>query len=296
MLLLVSEMNPQSDNAAVNPMALDPKLVRRRFDVAADSFDQADFLHRETEEGLLERLQPLTLQPKLILDCGCATGGAAKTLLAKYRPDRLICGDISARMLAAAKRKRGWFSKQREVQLDAGRLPFASDCIDLIFANLLLPWLDDAPAFFSEVARVLRPGGVFAFSSLGPDSLSEVRTAWTSVDNEQHVHRFPDMHNVGDELMRCGLSNPVLDVDYQNVSYRDFDRAVEDLTAVGGRNSLKARQKSLASRERLAQFRQNLAARGALEFRLELVFGHAFGGAGNAQEFRISPQGIGRRS
>ena len=40
--------------------------------------------------------------------------------------------------------------------------------LTLVFANLLLPWLADLPAGLSEIRRLLRADGVFAFSLLGP--------------------------------------------------------------------------------------------------------------------------------
>ena len=292
-VMLSASMN--SDNTAIDPVAMDTRLIRRRFDAAAATFDDADFLHRKTEQELLERLQPLTLEPKVILDCGCATGGSAKALMQRYSPERLLCADSSAPMLRTAKKKRGWFSKQRELQLDACRLPLRDNSVDMIFANLLLPWLNNPTLFFEEVSRVLRTDGVFAFSSLGPDTLSEVRAAWASVDSNPHVHRFTDMHIIGDELMRCGLRDPVLDVDHQQVAYESLDKAFSDLTSVGGRNSLQSRRQSLSGRSTMKRFRQALAPDGKLNLRLELVFGHAFGGAGGGGEFRISPDRIGRR-
>ena len=59
--------------------------VRRRFDLAAARFDEADFIHRRSFEGLLERLAPLLITPGHILDLGSATGSGSRQL-AKYVP------------------------------------------------------------------------------------------------------------------------------------------------------------------------------------------------------------------
>ena len=72
----------------------------------------------------------------------------------------------------------GWFSARPAVQADACRLPLADGTVDVIFANLLLPWIDDPEQFFREAARVLRKEGLLVFSTLGPDSLL-ARTAGT---------------------------------------------------------------------------------------------------------------------
>jgi len=143
-----------------------------------------------------------------------------------------------------------------------------------------LPWIDDHHRVFTEIARVLKKGGVFAFATLGPDSLLELRRAWQRVDNDPHVVPFPDMHNLGDGLVNAGLRDPVLDVDRLTISYSSTDQLFDDLTAVGGRNALRERRKSLTSRPRFRDMTAALekdsdADRIVLD--LELVFGHCWG-------------------
>jgi malonyl-CoA O-methyltransferase len=127
---------------------------------------------------------------------------------------------------------------------------------------------------------VLRKGGLFVFSTLGPESLSELRDAWATVDNDPHVNRFADMHDIGDGLVHAGLRDPVLDTDFLNVSYRDTASLFRDLTLIGGRNSLAGRAKTLTGKGRFRNMDRQLSSRfrgGLLELRLELVYGHAWG-------------------
>lgn len=159
-------------------------------------------------------------------------------------------------------------------------MPLQDGSVDLAFSNLLLPWIDNPQSMFTEVRRVLRKDGLFIFSTLGPDSLSELKEAWSSVDSGQHVNDFADMHNVGDGLMRAGLRDPVLDTDFLNVSYRDTGSLFRDLTLLGARNSLCDRSKSLTGKGRFREMENQLRQRfsdGLLELRLELVYGHAWG-------------------
>ncbi len=181
-------------------------------------------------------------------------------------------------MLQAVRRQRSLFSRRYAVQADARSLPFADASIDVIFSNLLLPWVDNLDAVFAEVARVLRKDGLFVFSSLGPDSLLEVREAWQAVDAGEHVNRFADMHDVGDALVRAGLRDPVLDVDHLSVSYREPGALLRDLTAAGARNSLRHRQRGLMGRSRFTRFTDRLFSSGEdRPLTLELVYGHCWG-------------------
>jgi len=46
-------------------------------------------------------------------------------------------------------------------EADAGAIPYADDCFDLIFADNVLEHIEEPSKFFSEITRVLKPGGVF---------------------------------------------------------------------------------------------------------------------------------------
>ncbi|MDH4125940.1 MAG: methyltransferase domain-containing protein [Gammaproteobacteria bacterium] len=275
--------------------------VRRRFDRAADSFDDFDFVHRVTREGLLLRLEPMSIEVNTVLDLGCATGAACKPLHRRFRGAHIIALDVSARMLRRAARRRSWFSRYSLLQAEAGAIPLANHSVDLVFCNQLLPWVTDATLLFAEVGRVLRSNGLFVFAALGPDSLGQLRDAWQGVDPGPHVNPFPDMHNFGDAAVRAGLRDPVLDVDRLRVSYTDADALFRDLTGSGARNCLAGRRRSLTGKGR---FRRMTAAlphvhgERVIELELELVYGHCWGSGQRPTvgEFRISPEGISRRS
>ena len=226
-----------------DPFLLNSRDVRRRFDRAAETFGAADFVHGVTREGLLTRLQPLRIDARAVLDLGAATGNATAALRKRFRGAHIVSLDLSRNMLRHRKRRRLWFSRTSSVQADAARLPFADQSFDVVFANLLLPWANDPAAVLAEVSRVLRKGGVLAFATLGPDSLRQLSHAWSQVDDHAHVvhahvHRFLDMHDIGDALVRAGLADPVLDVDRLTVKYPDARKLFRDLTLSGSRNSL----------------------------------------------------------
>lgn len=270
---------------AVQDVNIKPTLnlrdVRRRFDRAAVSFDSADFVHAVTRNGLFARLEPLLLDADSVLDLGSATGSAYALLRKRFGRVHIVSLDISHNMLRQGMRKRSWFSRSSYVQADASSLPFADRCFDFVFSNLLLPCIDGTDRVFEEVARILRKDGVFAFATLGPDSLLEISRAWSGVDDRAHVNRFLDMHDIGDSLVRAGLRDPVLDVDRLTVRYRDATKLFADLTSVGARNALKERNRSLVGRHRFEQMVVDLAGGAGhpgIELDLELVYGHCWGG------------------
>jgi malonyl-CoA O-methyltransferase len=276
--------------------------VRRRFDSAAASFDSAEFVHTVTRDGLFARLAPLVIEADRVLDLGSATGSAAKQLRKRFAGARVIALDISYAMLREARRKRGRFFLARTsfVQANASSLPFQDQRFDVVFCNLLLPFIDDPKRVFEEVARVLRRGGVFAFATLGPDSLLEISRAWNRVDSYVHVNRFLDMHDLGDLLIGSGLRDPVLDVDRLSVQYENARKLFADITSVGARNALRQRNPSLVGKHRFEEMLKALTAKtsdGKIRLDLELVYGHCWGGGAKSRptHFTVDASHIPRR-
>lgn len=275
---------------------LDHRQVQRRFERAAAGFDDADFVHKVTRDGLLQRLALLVTKTGLVIDLGSATSSAQRELSRRFAKSHVVSVDMAHAMLVRGREKKPWLLKASYVQARADALPFADHSVDVIFANQLLPWIDRPASVFTEISRVLRKGGLFAFATLGPDSLQEISRAWQCVGGGVHVNHFMDMHDLGDGLVRAGLADPVLDVDRLTISYSSSARLFADLTAAGSRNALRARTSSLTGKSRFEAMQSALlnAAGGDLNLGLELVYGHCWGaGARNdPSDFRIDAGAI----
>ena len=288
-------MNPREDNPALNA-----SHVQRRFDRAAASFDAVDFVHAATRAGLLERLKPMVVEAKTVVDLGSATGSSLRPLARRFRGAQIIAADLSHDMLLLARKKRSWFARHAAVQVNAEALPFADQSVGVVFSNLLLPWVADPARLFVEVSRVLRQEGLFIFSTLGPDSLRELRNAWPQANGTQHVNRFADMHDIGDAAVQAGLRDPVLDVDRLSVTYRDAEALLQDLTSMGARNSLQYRRKSLGGTAAFRTMVETLNEQridGFLRVDLELIYGHCWGPGARPSdgEYRVDARTISRR-
>ena len=83
------------------------------------------------------------------------------------------------------------------------RLPLAEGSVDLVLAHWLMPGPPAVDALLAEVRRVLVPGGLFLWTTLGPGTRTDY--AGTSA--------LVDMHDLGSALGRTGFLEPVLDVD-----------------------------------------------------------------------------------
>ena len=159
-------------------------------------------------------------------------------------------------------------------------LPLPDAAVELVFCSLLLPWIADPDALFAEVRRVLEPGGLFAFATLGPDTLHELRAASRVVDDTPRVLEFTDMPELARGLQQAGFADPVLDRDLHQLSYSGPDALFADLRALGATNRRRDRANRLTGRGRLAHLRQACAAfrdaDGRLPVTCEVVYGHAW--------------------
>jgi len=272
---------PRADIAAY---ALDPSRVRRAFDRAAGTYDAAAVLQAQVRDDLLSRLDLMALAPRVVLDAGAGTGHGARALIRRYPKSLVIALDSSRGMLRAAGHQQPWLRRFSRVCADAVLLPLADGSVDLILSNLMLQWCEPDPVF-AEFRRVLAPRGLLSFTTLGPDTLREFRSAWSAVDSRTHVNQFIDMHDIGDALVRGGFAAPVLDVERYTLTYPDVRRVAADLKATGARNATMGRARGLTGRAQFAALEaayESFRHEGRLPATYEVVFGSAWtpGGGG----------------
>ncbi len=266
----------------LNPPRLDKRSIKNFFDKAAKSYDNAAILQEEVRNRLIERLQYMRHQPETIVDLGCGTGKGVRGLQAAYPRARVYAVDVARQMLMRAGSNYRLLSKKRLVAADMERLPFAAQSFDLVFSSLALPWCNDLPQTLREIARVARPGALLLFSSFGPGTLRELALSWEALDDYAHVHRFIDMHDVGDAMMAAGFAQPVVDAEMIRLEYGDFQHLLADLRNSGSSNADLGRRRGLTTPARLQALEASYREHGFVDDRFvascEIVYGHAWVG------------------
>lgn len=275
------------------------QTVRRAFDRAAAHYDDAAFLQQEVIRRLDERFDMIRLNPARILDAGCGTGLAFPHLHQRFVKADLIGLDLAPAMLLKAaqrlprptllKRVGTLFADVPRPLLcaDLAQLPLARDSIDLIWSSLALQWLDDPESAFREMRRVIRSGGMLIFSTFGPDTLKELRSAFSGLDKYSHVNQFIDMHDLGDALMHAGFANPVMEMEHITLTYHDLKGLLADLKGIGAHTVLEGRREGLMGRtewQRLTENYERFRRDGRLPATYEVIYGHAWVGEKNAWE------------
>lgn len=269
----------------------DKQQVAESFSRSATTYSAAAIMQKEVGQRMLDRLDYIRIQPVSILDLGCGPGEFSRALAKRYNKAQVVSLDLAPGMLNAAKSQKRWRQKQSFVCADAEALPFATNSFDFIFSNMVIHWANDINKIIHEIHRVLKPGGMLLFSTLGQDTLYELRNSWQHVDAQTHVHNFIDMHNLGDALLHANLVNPVVDVEMLTLTYPDVFAVMRDLKAIGGHNLDVERHKGLTGKSRLQQLKRAYehyrTKAGVLPLSYEVIYGHAWG---NAEKQRSSTQ------
>lgn len=269
-----------SNGASIPPgFRIDGREVRRSFGRAARDYDAAAVLQARVREELLERLDLVRIEPAVVLDLGAGTGHGTIALKRRYRSSQVFALDLAEGMLREAARRQTLLRRFRRVCADAAALPLRAGSVDLVYSNLMLQWCDDPDRVFAECRRVLRPNGLLTFATFGPDTLVELRRAWSAADGRTHVNRFIDMHDLGDVLVRGGFAEPVLDVERYTLTYADVRDLMRDLKTVGAHNASAGRPRGLTGKGALGRMLaayEGYRCDGRLPATYEVVFGHAW--------------------
>ena len=283
---------------APDPRDVDPRAVRRAFARAAPTYDAAAALQREVGSRMASRLDYVRMAPRMILDAGCGTGEAVGELGARYAGARLVALDVAWPMVEIAReRARRATSLLRRLLPEAlggggpaaplfvcgdfNALPLSGVVFDLVWSNLALQWTNDLPRAFAEIRRVLKVGGLFTFTTFGPDTLKEVRSAFARADGHTHTNRFTDMHDIGDMLAAAGFADPVMDMEQLTVTYADAGALMRELKQIGATNATRGRPHGLMGRGRWQRAVAGLDAmrrEGRIPATFEVVYGHAWKG------------------
>ena len=280
----MSDTTPQNDIYSI-----DKSRVRDSFDRAAETYDAAAVLQKFVRTEMLSRLDLVAMQPTHILDAGCGTGHASAALMKKYPKAELVSLDLALGMLkktqsvnaSLTNRIKRVFGQTQQNLLcaDIEQLPLADASVDMIFSNLAIQWCNDLDAAFAGIHRVLRTDGLLTFSTLGPDTLKELRAASKTDAARVSVSRFFDMHDIGDALVRAGFSAPVLDVERVVLTYENAIDVMRDLKAIGAHNAADGRGRGLQGRDFLKKITANyeqFRREDKLPATFEVVYGHAW--------------------
>lgn len=203
------------------------KRIRASFDRAATTYDDAAIVQRRICESLLKQTADSAQAVTSILDAGCGTGYALPMLRERWPSASITAADFAFSMLKQLPMK-----PDMVFSADIEKLPLPAAYVDLWWSNLSIQWCSLENAF-REAARVLKPDGQMAFSTLSTGTFIELRKAFEEIDSYTHTLAFSTVGRLQNSLTKAGLRNIVLLREKHTVYYPDLKTLLQAVKAIG---------------------------------------------------------------
>ncbi len=224
---------------------------------------------------MMQKLELLKHQPRSLLIIPDAPGIHASHLAKRFPKAALASvlepdlGWVDTATMKLA-RSYGFITKgiTRFPKISESKFVLPDQSQDMVFSNLWIHTLHQPKWVIQEAWRVLREGGLFSFSYLGPDTGAELRAMQSHAIGDTKVADLPgawDMHDLGDALVESRFSDPVMDMEYLYLEYESDALYLRDALALG---LLSVDQAQAIAADKTVKLPQKMT--------LEVVYGHAW--------------------
>ncbi len=231
---------------------------------------------------MAERLEWIRLQPEAWVDWRPVQGGLEAHALVSARYPKVPCTvvepDLAQAQFARQRLQPAWWRRWTSAPVTvADQAPEGG--ARMLWANMALHAAADPQALIAQWHRALAVDGFLMFSSLGPDSLRELRQLYADLGWPPAGPEFTDMHDWGDMLVEAGFAEPVMDMERITLTWTGPEALLAELRTLGA-NLHPGRFpacRGRAWRDRLhGALRERLAGEdGRLALGFEIVYGHA---------------------
>jgi NADH dehydrogenase [ubiquinone] 1 alpha subcomplex assembly factor 5 len=210
-----------------------------------------DFLHIEVANRLIDRLDSVGREFRVVLDLGAHCGVLSRAVARRFGVERIVGAEPAVSLL-----QNGIGSR---VAADPELLPFRDHSFDLAVSGLALHWVADLPGGLIQLRRALKPDGLLLAAMLGGVTLVELRTALLEAELAEeggagpHVSPSVDLPDTAALLQRAGFAMPVADADPITVTYPNVLALMRDLRGMGETNALAGRRRSTLRRATLTR-------------------------------------------
>lgn len=232
-------------------IAIDSERMRGNFSGHAGDYDSYASVQKRVVELLCDKISAFETKSGLLLDVGTGTGALAAAILSSGSGQQLVVMDIAHGMTREAAKRLPAVSA---CDGDARSLPFTDGIFASVVSSSVYQWVDCLLTAFAEIARVLKPGGLFALALFGEKTLYELRVSHRQavVENNKsrssHVQSFPTLMDVSAAIGLAGLSCRDLFSTMEVEYHADVPDLLRQLKQIGASNAAADRPRGLASR------------------------------------------------
>ena len=255
------------------------------------SVSEAPWLHQEVGRRLADKLAPIKLQPQSWIDWSAFLGASGDLVAASYpQAQRWVVEPTEglrqcSQLVLEQGTTRSWNTLWRKeapkawLANELSQAPWLPGGAQMLWANMCLHAHSDLAAMMRQWHRQLAVGGFLMCSGLGPDTARELRAIYRTMGWSLPTIDFIDMHDLGDELVKAGFADPVMDMERLTLTWETPQAMLKELRTWGG-NVAVGRHAGLKTprwRDDLLNLLAQRLARpdGRLGLTIEVVYGHA---------------------
>lgn len=246
-------------------LSLRKRRIANSFSSAANDYDTLARLQKRVVDSLVQfSLGSGGSMGQTLLDLGCGTGYCIERLLQQFpeitQPEgRIHALDIAEGMLDRAQQKFEELGVAEQIHWHLGdmeSLPFVDESFNGCISSLTVQWSENPLQLFSEMYRALKPGGWFAFSTLGPETLFELRSAWRMVDEFAHVNKFLSLESLKSFAEQAGLHMVAYKSETPVLYYHSVVHLMKELKGIGAHTLSEGRKQGLMGRRTFRRLEQ----------------------------------------
>ncbi len=230
---------------------IDKTFVKKSFNSSASTYDGHAQLQKIMAEKLLEFSGDNNPSVSSILDVGMGTGNLTANLSEKFPGARIYGCDLAQNMIVEANKKlssqgiKYFFSCA-----DAELLSYKTNSFDMVFSSFTYQWLEKWDQAFGEVARVLKPGGCFAFSAFGSNTFTELKQSFKKAClntgyRQGMAFELPLTEGKVRQIIEsCGFKSHCIQSQSIVKKYRSVNDLIRAIKGMGARNASENRNRS----------------------------------------------------
>jgi len=254
------------------------QAIRRNFARRAGSYDRHAEIQRRMAHGLAAAVVDPLARAGRILEIGCGTGYLTRLLRQANRAARLVALDLDAALVDAARRR---------LEADAGVAWLVADGetplrgeYDLIIGNATFQWFTRPGETLAALYRNLAPGGVLAFSTLGPRTFQELAESLNRAARSLNLAAIPSIpaQGFGDRetwsrrLYRAGFPQPRLAREMATATFPSVKEFLQALQATGATNPRPGCFSPRLLRALMAAYETHYGRDGAIPVSYEMIW------------------------
>lgn len=235
------------------------RLISANFSRSAAEYDQHAVMQRDLADDLLSLLTTYNLELKTILDIGCGTGYLTKKLAERFPAARVEGIDIAPGMIEEARKQK---RNNLFFRVGDGEEVRGMGEYDLVVANASLQWMS-LEKTVARVTELLKPGGLFLFTTFGPKTLMELKECGF------RVNEFPDTIMI-EQLLKPHFRNVFLASLMSREKFPGVKELIYYLKELGAAAADGEGQFQLSS---FRKYKESYGDEGGISASFELIYG-----------------------